>query len=77
VRDFSVTLMVAVADTANLTDPIWDNAEAAPDAAASRARRAHRPIISAAVRRTRAVRTVSTLATFMGNSSGDLAMLRA
>ncbi|HKE66863.1 MAG TPA: long-chain fatty acid--CoA ligase [Micromonosporaceae bacterium] len=30
-REFSVPPVVTVADTANLTDPVWDNALAAPD----------------------------------------------
>ncbi|MDG4832228.1 AMP-dependent synthetase/ligase [Solwaraspora sp. WMMD1047] len=31
-REFSVPPVVTVGDSANLTDPVWDNAEAAPDA---------------------------------------------
>ncbi|SCF40967.1 AMP-dependent synthetase/ligase [Micromonospora mirobrigensis] len=31
-REFSVPPIVTVGDAANLTDPVWDNAEAAPDA---------------------------------------------
>ncbi|MFC3500504.1 AMP-dependent synthetase/ligase [Micromonospora krabiensis] len=31
-REFSVPPIVTVGDSANLTDPVWDNAEAAPDA---------------------------------------------
>ncbi|WP_350933912.1 AMP-dependent synthetase/ligase [Micromonospora mangrovi] len=31
-REFSVPSIVTVGDAANLTDPVWDNAEAAPDA---------------------------------------------
>ncbi|MEU1886120.1 AMP-dependent synthetase/ligase [Micromonospora rifamycinica] len=31
-REFSVPPIVSIGDTANLTDPVWDNAEAAPDA---------------------------------------------
>ncbi|MEH0928206.1 AMP-dependent synthetase/ligase [Micromonospora sp. CPCC 205558] len=31
-REFSVPPIVAVGDAANLTDPVWDNAEVAPDA---------------------------------------------
>ncbi|QOC91010.1 AMP-dependent synthetase/ligase [Micromonospora craniellae] len=30
-REFSVPPIVTVGDSANLTDPVWDNAEAAPD----------------------------------------------
>lgn len=30
-REFSVPPIVTVGDAANLTDPVWDNAEAAPD----------------------------------------------
>ncbi|MEU7972785.1 AMP-dependent synthetase/ligase [Micromonospora sp. NPDC049089] len=32
-REFSVPPIVTVGDAANLTDPVWDNAEVAPDAA--------------------------------------------
>jgi len=32
VREFSVPPVVTVGDAANLTDPVWDNAETAPDA---------------------------------------------
>ncbi len=32
VREFSVPPIVTIGDAANLTDPVWDNAEAAPDA---------------------------------------------
>ncbi|MEH0983930.1 AMP-dependent synthetase/ligase [Micromonospora sp. CPCC 205556] len=31
-REFSVPPIVTIGDAANLTDPVWDNAEAAPDA---------------------------------------------
>ena len=31
-REFSVPPIVTVGDAANLTDPVWDNAEVAPDA---------------------------------------------
>ncbi|WFE67101.1 long-chain fatty acid--CoA ligase [Micromonospora sp. WMMD714] len=31
-REFSVPPIVSIGDAANLTDPVWDNAEAAPDA---------------------------------------------
>jgi long-chain acyl-CoA synthetase len=31
VREFSVPPVVTIGDAANLTDPVWDNAEAAPD----------------------------------------------
>ncbi|MFI6757871.1 AMP-dependent synthetase/ligase [Micromonospora sp. NPDC050417] len=31
-REFSVPPVVSIGDTANLTDPVWDNAEVAPDA---------------------------------------------
>jgi long-chain acyl-CoA synthetase len=32
VREFSVPPVVTIGDAANLTDPVWDNAEAAPEA---------------------------------------------
>ena len=32
VREFSVPPIVTIGDAANLTDPVWDNADAAPDA---------------------------------------------
>lgn len=32
VREFSVPPIATIGDTANLTDPVWDNAEVAPDA---------------------------------------------
>jgi long-chain acyl-CoA synthetase len=32
VREFSVPPVVTIGDAANLTDPVWDNAETAPDA---------------------------------------------
>jgi long-chain acyl-CoA synthetase len=32
VREFSVPPVVTIGDAANLTDPVWDNAESAPDA---------------------------------------------
>ena len=35
-REFSVPPVVTVGDTANLTDPVWDNAETAPDSGAVR-----------------------------------------
>lgn len=31
-REFSVPPIVTIGDAANLTDPVWDNAEVAPDA---------------------------------------------
>src|SRR5512142_1045614 len=34
VRKFSVPPVATIADTATLVDPVWDNAEQAPDAAA-------------------------------------------
>ncbi|GIF71829.1 AMP-dependent synthetase/ligase [Asanoa siamensis] len=38
-REFSVPPVVTVGDAANLTDPVWDNAAAAPDAVQFRRRR--------------------------------------
>ena len=38
-REFSVPPVVTIGDTANLTDPVWDNADAAPDAVQFRRRR--------------------------------------
>ncbi|WP_433529248.1 AMP-dependent synthetase/ligase [Micromonospora sp. CA-263727] len=37
-REFSVPPIVTVGDSANLTDPVWDNAEVAPDAVQFRRR---------------------------------------
>jgi long-chain acyl-CoA synthetase len=39
VREFSVPPVVTVGDAANLTDPVWDNAAAAPDTVQFRRRR--------------------------------------
>ncbi|MEV4534846.1 AMP-dependent synthetase/ligase [Asanoa sp. NPDC049518] len=38
-REFSVPPVVTIGDAANLTDPVWDNAAAAPDAVQFRRRR--------------------------------------